>query len=286
MPLTDELSFRLSDTGVVLNTDSTGLPFVDIEDVVGLDNAPYRETERDHEGTDGGFMDAEFERGRPVVLRGTIYADSASMETYLDSLKSNWAPSRTLIPFYFKAPGVDERVIFVKPLGCKYDWNALRRTGQAEVQFKMFAEDSIIYTAALQEHIINYGGDAGTGFGFNLGFNFSFGPVIPPTGANIPVGGNRATPAIMTITGPIVSPVITNDTLGTSLAFNITLSASDTLTINLANRTVLLNGSANRRNTLLQPNWFFFQPGGTFIRFGGGSGTGSFLTIQYRDAWR
>jgi hypothetical protein len=286
MPLAEELTFLLDDSGVILNTDSASVPFVDITDVIGLDNAPYRETERDHEGTDGGFMDAEFEKGRPVILKGTIYANSSSMESYLDSLKANWAPSRTPIPLYFKAPGVDERVLFVKPLGCRYDWSTLRRTGQAEVQFKCFAEDSIIYTAALQEYTINYGGDAGTGFGFNLGFDFSFGPVVPPTGLNIPVGGTRPTPAIFIITGPIVSPVITNDTLGISLAFNITLSASDTLTIDLANRTVVLNDSLNRRNTLLQPNWFFLQQGGNFIRFGGGAGTGSSLTVQYRDAWR
>lgn len=286
MPLTDELSFRLGDTGVILNTDSTGLPFVDVHDVVGLDNAPYRETERDHEGTDGGFMDAEFEKGRPVILQGMLYAETSTMETFFDSLKANWAPSTTLVPFYFKSPGVAERVIFVKPLGCKYDWSQMRRYGCAEVQFKMFAEDPRIYTAEEQVVVINYGGEAGTGFAFSFGFDFSFGPAIPPTGANIPVGGSRPTPATLTIAGPITSPVITNDTLGISLAFNITLSATDTLTIDLANRTVVLNGSENRRNTLQVPNWFFLSSGNTFLRFGGGDGAGSSLTVRYRDAWR
>jgi hypothetical protein len=285
MPLTDELSFQLSDTGVVLNTDSTGLPFVDITGVIGLDNAPYRETERDHEGTDGGFMDAEFEKGRPVILQGQVYADTATMETYFDTLKANWAPSTSLIPLYFKSPGVDERLLFVKPLGCRYDWESMRRYGCADIQFKAYAEDPRIYTAEEQVVVINYGGEAGTGFAFSLGFDFSFGPAIPPTGANIPVGGSRPTPATLTIVGPITSPVITNDTLGVSLAFNLTMTASDTLVIDLANRTVLLNGQ-NRRNTLLVPNWFFLSPGSTFLRFGGGNGTGSSLTVRYRDAWR
>ena len=286
MPLTEELTFQLGDSGVTLNTDSIGLPFVDIHDVVGLDNAPYRETERDHEGTDGGFMDAEFEQGRSVVIKGTIYVDTATMEAYLDDLKENWATSATPVPFYFKSPGVDERVLFVKPLGCRYDWTTLRRTGQAEVQFKMFAEDPRIYTSALVTTTINYGGDAGTGFGFNFGFDFGFGPAVPPTGADVNNAGNRPTPAVMVITGPITSPVITNDTLGISLAFNITLEATDTLTIDLAGRTVLLNGSINRRGTLLQPNWFFLQKGNNFLRFGGGAGTGSSLVIQHRAAWR
>lgn len=286
MPLTEELTFQLGDTGVTLNTDSIGLPFVDISDVVGLDNAPYRETERDHEGTDGGFMDAEFEKGRPVVVRGTIFANTSNMESFLDTLKSNWAPSRTNIPFYFKAPGVEERCVFVKPLGCKYDWTTLRRTGQAEVQFKMFAEDPRLYSAALQSVNIPYGGAAGIGFDFNLNFDFGFGPAIAPTGADITNTGNRATPVIFTITGPVTMPTIVNDTLSKNLAFNISLSASDSLVIDMANHTVMLNGSLNYRNVLLAPNWYLLEPGSNFIRFGGSAGTGSNLNAQYRAAWR
>jgi hypothetical protein len=231
-------------------------------------------------------MDAEFESGRPVVLKGTIFSETSTMEDYLDSLKSNWAPSASAVPFYFKSPGVDERVVFVKPLGCKYDWTTLRRTGQSEVQFKMYAEDPRIYSSELLTTVINYGGDAGTGFGFNLGFDFGFGAPIPPSGGTVTNPGNRATPATLTIAGPIVSPTIVNDTLGITLAFNITLEATDTLTIDLANRTVLLNGSLNRRGTLLQPNWFLFEPGSNFLRFGGGAGTGSTLTVALRAAWR
>lgn len=285
MPLTEELTFMLSDTGVVLNTD-VSLPFVDIQQVVGLDNAPYRETERDHEGTDGGFLDAEFEKGRPIVLTGKIYANSSTMETYLDSLKANFAPSRTLVPFYFKAPGIDERMVLVKPQGCKYDWSELRRIGSTDVQFKMFAEDPRLYSAEETETVIAYGGDAGTGFGFNLGFNFGFGPAILPNGANITNVGNRSTPVVYEITGPVTSPTIINDTLSKTLAFNITLEATDTLTIDLGNKTVVLNGSLNRRGVLSEPNWYLLEPGTNFIRYGGGAGTGSFLTVRYRSAWR
>lgn len=286
MALTEELTFMLSDTGVILNTDSTSLPFVDIDEVTGLDNAPYRETERDHEGTDGGFMDAEFEKGRPVSLKGTIYANTSTMESYLDDLKANWAPSATPVPFYFKAPGVPERVLFVKPLGCSYDWKTMRRIGCGEVMFKMYAEDPRIYSSTLNSIDIAYGGDAGTGFAFNLGFDFSFGAAIPPTGAVISVGGSRPTPPLFTITGPVTSPAIINDTLGITMYFNITLEATDTLVIDAANRTITQNGSINRRGVLQEPNWFFLSQGDNFIRYGGSSGTGSNLNVKYRDAWR
>lgn len=287
MPLTEELTFMLGDSGVILNADSASVPFVDITDVTGLDNAPYRETERDHEGTDGGFMDAEYEKGRHIILTGNIIANTSTMESYLDSLKLNYAPSSSLVPFYFKAPGVDERVLFVKPLGCKYDWEQVRRTGQARVQFKMFAEDPRLYSATLTTVNIPFAAGASTGFGFDLGFNFGFGGSGSGIGgAFVSNLGNRPTPPTFTITGPCVTPSIVDDTYGHSLSFNITLAASETLVVDPANKTVKLNGSVNRRSTLVNPDWFFLESGQTFIRYNAVSGTGSSMSVSFRSAWR
>lgn len=281
----NDYEFQLDTTGVTLNTDGTGIPFVDINRVVGLDNAPYRETFRDHEGQDGGFLDAEFETGRDIILEGIIYGDSSSLEPFLDDLKLNFAPVRTPIPFYFKSSGVVERFVNVKPRGAKFDWDMARRIGTTVVQFLLHAEDPIIYTNALQSLVVTFGGAATTGFAFNLSFNLSFGVTVPVTGGTVVVGGNRPAPAILTVSGPVVNPRIINVTDGLSLDFVITLGASDTMAIDLLNHTVTLNGVNNVRSSLLAPNWWLFNPGSTFIVFGGGSGTGNVL-IQYRDSWR
>src|SRR3990172_2411119 len=280
----NELEFMLSATGVVLNADSV-LPYVDIIHVSGLDSQEFRETIRDHEGVDGGYMDAEFEKGRDIILEGVVYADSATAEVYLDALKANFAPSTVPIPFYIYPPGVGERVIFVKPRGVRYDWEQLRRLGITQAQFLMYAEDPRVYTNLLQAVTIAFGGPATTGFGFNLGFNLSFGATVPVTGGTVVVGGNRPVPAIMTISGPVTNPRIINVTDSKSLDFIIELGALDTLSIDLANRTVTLNGNINRRNALQEPNWWLFNSGSTFVVFGGGAGTGTVL-IEYRDAWR
>lgn len=286
MPLTEDLTFMLGDSGVVLNTDTSGVPFVDVISVVGLDSAPYRETRREHEGADGGFMDAEFERGRDVLINADIYADTATMEEYLDSLKFNYAPSRVLIPFYFKSPGVDERLLYVKPLGFKYDWEQIRRTGRARAQFRMFAEDPRIYAALESSTDIAFSAGALTGFGFNLSFNLGFGGAATTDGAFVNNTGNRPTPPIFTITGPCVSPSIRDETYGNILAFNITLLTGETLEINTQYRTVRFNGTTNRRNTMTNFDWFFLNPGETFIRYGATSGTGSSLNVSFRSAWR
>lgn len=283
MTLSEDYTFQL-DSGVILNATS-GIPFVDIEAVKGMDNAPYRETIRDHEGQDGGFLDAEFERGRDLALTGTVFADVELIEAYMDDLKENYAPRTAVVPFVFKPPGLAERVLFVKPRGCRYDWDTARRTGETPIQFLMFAEDPRIYDNLLQNVVVNNGGLASTGFGFNFGFNLSFGVTVPPTGAIVTVGGNRPTPPTFTISGPLVDPRIINITDSKSLNFSITLGALDTLVIDTQYKTVTLNGVENRRDALQTLDWFYLNPGDTEIRLGGGSGAGT-LTVSYRNAWR
>lgn len=288
MALTEELTFQLGSSGVVLNSDTASLPFVDITSVKGLDSAPFRQTERDWEGNDGTFMDAQFEKGRTVVLEGTVYADSSTIESYLDQLKANYAPSPDLQQFFFKAPGVTERFLFVKSLGCRYDWDIVRRTGQAEVQFMMFAEDPRIYDNTLLNYPVALGSQIYTGFGFSFGFNFGFGGVSSTAdGVYVNNTGNRPTPPVFVIEGPVYNPRILNDTTGDEMIFTgITLAVGETLTVDAKYRTVKLNGSVNRRNTLTQPHWFFLEPGQNFIRYRAESALSSTLNIYYYPAYR
>jgi len=286
MALTD-FTFQLN-SGPVLNDDSTSFPFVDIDNVVGLDSAPYRETIRDHEGVDGGFIDAEFERGREISLEGTAYGIVGSDEDYLDDLKACFAPVMSPIPLVFKPPGVAERVVYVKPRGVRYDWQSVRRTGATPIQLLMYAEDPRIYDNSLQNVLIAFGGLATTGFAFSFGFSLSFGVTVPPAGANVFNNGNRPTPAVMTITGPVTNPRIINQSESKTLEFIVTLGAGETLTIDTLNRTVILNGVTNARNTLQTSDWWLFRPaseGSTMILFGGQAGSGT-LSIDFRNAWR
>lgn len=288
MVLANDLTWCLSSTGVVLN-DSAAIPFVDISSVKGFDSAPFRTTQRDHEGDDGGYMDAEFEKGRDLAIEGTLYGDTATLESYLDTLKSNWAPSTALIPLYFKSPGVAERFLLVKPLGINYSWNVDRRLGIIDVQFNAFAEDPRIYENNFISFQLSLGATTFTGFGFNFNFNFTFGGVSTTTDQfTFNVAGNRPTPPTFIIHGPVTNPKILNDITGRQMEFtNIILTASDTLTIDTKNKTVKLNGTANRRGNLVAPTWFYLQPGSNTIRFrADSSDPTAALEVQYYPAWR
>lgn len=266
MALSQDYTFKLGDNGVVLNADDTSSTFVDITKIQGLDSAPPRSTERDHEGTDGGYMDAEFEKARPVTLEGTVYAVNTELQPYLDSLKANWALSRTLVPLYFKQPGVTERVLFVKPLGCRYDFEQAARLDQADIQFQAFAEDPRIYGSTLESVNIYQGEQVTSGRGYPRAYPYGYGATTSIVGTNLSVGGNRPTPPVYTMTGPISKPRIINETTGESMFFDIDLGATDSLVVDVKNRTVLLNGQ-NRRSVLRFAKWIFLQPGLNFIRY-------------------
>lgn len=286
MALTDDFSYKLGESGVVLNPDSLTPPFVDITKVQGLDSTEYRTTERDHEGTDGGFIDAVYAKGRTIVLEGMAYAAGEEVESFLDSLKANFAPSRTLVPFYFKHPGVTERFLRVKPLPVRYDVDTLRRVGCTDIQFQMFAEDPRIYSAELRSESIPETPITLPGRDYNRSYNYGYGgsPVTPYT-VNLPNNGNWATPVIFTIAGPATNPRIINDTLGITLTFMLEVPSGSVLEIDTYYHTVRLDG-ANRRGSLVVPNWFNLQPGDNIIRYSSNFASGSVLTARYYDAWR
>ena len=282
----DDFSYRLGDTGVVLNPTTPTLPFCDITKIKGLDSAELRITERDHEGVDGGFLDAYFEKMRTLTLEGQVITNGVGTESYLDTLKSNWSPQRASIPLYFKHPEVDERLIMVKPLGVRYDVDELRRVGSTDVQFMCQAEDPRVYSSEefSVDLVTSLVGSSG-GAEFPMGFPMGFGAAVAPVTTNVYNGGNRPTTGIITLVGPLSNPIIYNDTTGEALAFTITLGATDFLVIDLYYRTVKLNGVSSRRGTMTRWEWFLFAPGDNTLRYQA-SGTPGPANVTYRYAWR
>lgn len=282
----DAFSYQLTDTGVVLNPDDLTLPFVDITQVQGMDTPEIRTTERDHEGTDGGFLDAEFEKMRTIVLEGQVIATVTTIETFLDTLKGNWAPRRSVVPLNFAHPGVSQRLLYVKPLGVRYDVAQARRYGVTDIQFMCQAEDPRIYDSALQEMTLPQGVPITNGIAFPLAFNFGFGSAVSPEGITVANGGNRPAPAVITIPGPVTDPVIYNDSYSHALEFEIVVASGDYLEIDLGNRTVKLNGSVSRRGALINPDWFMLEPGDNFLRYRASTGSAPSATVAFRNAWR
>lgn len=260
--------YQFGDAGMLLNGDPP-VPFFDVQTVEGLDSAPVRLQQVDREGTDGGYVDSEFESSRTLTLTGVIYAAVTNMETYLDALKANFAPSKTSQPFYFQTDA-GLRVIYGKSQGLKYPKDQLRRIGSANAQVQIVCEDSRIYSPTAMSQSVNLAAGVVAGRGYPKSYPFGYGAPVTQGGLVIVLSGNRDTPAILRIDGSITNPVVVNDTLGITMAFNLILNSGDFLTIDLDSKAVLLNNVTSVRNALtLTGGWFKLLPGSTSFRLQG-----------------
>jgi hypothetical protein len=109
------------------------------------------------------------------------------------------------------------------------------------------------------------------------------------TAALVENTGTRDTGGLIEIRGGLENPVVLNMRTGETLAFGLILTADDVLTVDLMERTVVLNGSTSRRSTIIAGSaWWLFEPGSTWLRLGGTpTNTGNpRMTVYYRSAWK
>lgn len=101
--------------------------------------------------------------------------------------------------------------------------------------------------------------DWSTGGGLNWGLSTSSGTFV------LSNGGTAESWPTFTLNGPLTNPVITNVATGQNFTYAGTLGAGDQVVITTSqfNRSVLLNGSADRRPYLTTAQWFSVLPGST-----------------------
>jgi hypothetical protein len=287
-PVLDVERYQFRDDGVVINADPT-MPFVDLITVQGLDATPLRLTTKDHEGTDGGFVESLNETLRTVVLDCDAYADPSAMDTYMDILKENFEPSASPEPLYWMSDN-GPRVVFGKSQGLNYTKTKERSWGHQKFNVTILCPDPRIYSPTIiSSGPIYTGGVAAGGRGYPKSYPFGYGTTTASEGAgSITAGGNRDTPGWYVITGPIINPIVTNDTLGLQWKFTIALTAGQELWINPRSKTVRLGEfGPSRRNTLRGP-WWLLRKGTNQFRLAGSGGTPGVtnLTVYARPAWR
>lgn len=277
VPPLQDYEYQLEDDGVLLNpsiADYTAtLPFIDIDKVSGLDSPEYRLSQRDHEGVDGGYVDAEFLTTRTIVVEGTLYADPNDADTVCDTLRYNYRPMKDTVPFYYKHPNKPVRLIYGKPQGVRYDVERLRSEGKTAIQLTILCPDPYIYDATLQQQFEGRITYQGSGHGFNHGFNLSFGgDVGDPGGLEVFNSGNHIAYPLITIFGPVTNPVISESSSGRHIGLSITLGNGEYVTIDTRRHRVTLNGMVSRRNTVTAGSrWPYVKPGTSSFTFSGSS---------------
>jgi hypothetical protein len=275
MPTLSQYAFQFDDTGFQLNNDGQGLPFVDVTGVSGIDTAPLRITTDEHQGTDGTYIDSPYMSSRTIVVTGTLYTDPNDPDSLLLQLRRDYNRA-DVRPFYFQLPGQPVRYINGQGGGCQYDIDTNRRIGSTPIQLTVLAGDPYIYDYPAQSSSCNLNLSSHVGMGFNAFFNMGFGGAIPGTTMTVTNSGTHRAYPIITINGPATNPVLLDSSSGITMAFAITLGTQDQLVINCQNKSVILNGTQSRRNTLAGLNWFSVPNGAQeTVQFSADAGTGN-----------
>jgi hypothetical protein len=257
-----------------------------ISGVSGLDDLPpLRTFDVSRPGDQGEFRGQDLLAARLISLDITMLGDnSADYYTLAEALRAAFALQTAELPLLFFS---NSRLIYCR---CRrrsvpYDAGNAQRTGTATVE--LLASDPRIYDATLA-NLSTGMAQSGGGMTFPATFNLSFGATGAGGLVQVTNTGTFAVRPVLTVTGPVDTPILENLSAGKRLRFNLTLGATDTLIVDLDARTVLLNGTASRRSALsADSQWWELPPGTTTLRFNsaGAFQAAASLAFPFRSAW-
>lgn len=273
-------TFRLGHVGTLINDSVSGLPFIDLESIEGLDAVEPRLFSVNREGLHGGYVSSEFEGVRTITLSGAIYALPTQLDTFLNKLKQEFSPVRRDRPLFFGADSGITPSYFVlcKPQGIRYGKTRERSIGKVPFQVQFVCQDPRIYRS-----------DALVPTSVSLEM-----PTAVAVSTNFTVSGIRDVPAKIDVyaktgTAAIVNPqfTIANQSGLVTLQWSGTLTDADLLTIDLDTRTVIKNMNTSVRTSLAvtSGNWLLLSPGTNRLSLNKGSGGTYVCKISYRSAW-
>lgn len=128
------------------------------------------------------------------------------------------------------------------------------------------------------------------GLAYPLGYPLAYGTAGSPNNGNAPNVGSEATRPVLIFTGPITNPRLVNSSLNRSLEFGIDLLIGQTLTVDVARGTVLLNGTTDRLNARsnfsVPVEYFELAPGDNNLTLlAAAFGSGAQLEVLWRSAF-
>lgn len=194
---------------------------------------------------------------------------------------------RKQLPFQFLLPGwTSPKQIICRPTkgGLPIDGDFVFH--KVPVAVEMTASDPLVYDTVLQAASTGLPSPAG-GLTFPAVFPAVFGT---SSGGSMQLvnSGNYATEPVFTIQGPALNPYMMLLETGQFMRLNMSLTASDSLVVDMHARTVMLNGTAARFNAVATgSSWFGLPPGTSTIQVGSADGaqvTASF-SVAFRSAW-
>ena len=284
-PTLNNFEYQFGDSGLKLNSTSTA-PFFDVTSIAGLSQPEYRVTIKNREGFDGGYVDARYKNPRSIVIEFIAYLDSTLQDLTLDQLRYNFRPVDEYLPFYFKHPGIDQRICLCKVVG--FDYNVTRERGISKVNCvaSLVAGDPTFYDSTTFSADFSPFTAPTNGLVFDVTFDANFGGTTASVGfLSVTNYGNSIAYPTFTVPAGTGTPRIENQTVGSFLHFNAGVPATSNLIIDNRARSAVLENGANFRVFLVPgSSWIYLVPGSNNLFYSTGSGSGN-LIVSFRNSW-
>lgn len=236
----------------------------------GLGSPTPRQDVTDRAARHGAIDRTLFYSGRVLELQGVLSGIEADVWATFDSLKAKLALGSSHVLRFRRTGRLEDEQLEVIVASTVDDGTSYDAPGVVKYGVSLHAADPRIYSAALRSSSY-FPGVAISGGGVDLPLAF---PLMFDTGGagllEVGNGGTFDTPPVLTITGPVVNPILDNVTTGKSIEFVCVLGSSDVIEVDVAARSVTLNGAS--RPDLLTPQattWWELAPGTNEIRLRG-----------------
>jgi hypothetical protein len=276
-----------------------------------LSTLSTRKTDRNKQGAHGSEDSLSFYEARILPFEGELHADTqANRVTMEQALKA--ALALPIAQSYDENDGyvlvqiTDEdsiaKQLYAKILEPpKFEVIDSGMPESRRFEFVLYAKDPVIYAQALTSVSDTESFD-GTTFTFVDGDLPTFKDGDLPTFQDVQSNlmtvnntGNYGSPPVFTVTGPTTDPVIENITTGKKMEFSkgggLTLTGSQTLTVNVLDGTIIKTSGATETDvsgTLSDDSeWIFLQPGTNVFRLYDDTvdDLTAQLAVDFRPAW-
>lgn len=231
-------------------------------------------------GDHGGFPSAQFYAPRNMTLTVTASAPTQALRDMARALLQQAIPVNDMAVLTYNEP-VPKQV-------------AMRRSGKlpetyptlCDVQFTIgaVAPDPRKYSVQVNDPQVEASPPTATGFTVPFTLPLTISAATPGGAIACTNGGTFETRPVITITGPITSPALSNATTGQTVSWTgLVLASTDVLTVDFQACTGLLNGVY--RPADLFSSWWVLPPGTSVVQLSGQADSGADMSVQWSDSW-
>lgn len=249
--------------GFPINDGSNGVWLTEID---GLEMPSIRTSTGNYAGRDGGFVGAQYYSARSISIQGTAFSSSvASLETTRQTMQSALLGNSVTMNILTNAGNN----YTIKANLLDFSMPIKGSLFSTSYKIELLAPDPTIYSN--QNAFTPVAIPLTTTNGFVIPFTLPLALSPSSGGTTITNAGTVAVYPIITLTGVVTNPVLTNSTTGNNLSLLLTTANTDVIIINMQQRTVTLNGSNIFGDVATGSAWWFLNPGANKVSLSSGN---------------